>query len=167
MQTFGFQLIRNFLNARLVRNRWKRIRPTRRRFGWVFVAVAMHHVHLFGVAIVRLEYVILQRPLGRDAVFVLDGVKISLPKAKQSRTVHLGRTTDEVMRARLKRLSFFVVPRVFGVVTLFIEDLVGIPVFFFTLEKPAAFEQQDAFARIGQLSNRVPPPAPDPIMMTS
>src|SRR3990172_7258230 len=78
---------------------------------------------------------------------VLQLTEILSAEPEERGAVHLGRTADKVVRARLKGLSLGVVPRVFRDIAPLDEDLVHVPVLLLPGKKIAALEQQNLFPR--------------------
>ena len=64
------EIVRELLDARLVRDGGERVRRARRRLGRILAARAVHLVELLGQRVVGLELVVGDRPGGRDAVVV-------------------------------------------------------------------------------------------------
>ena len=79
MVAVRLEFIVNFLDAGFVTHGRMRIRLARRRFRRIGAALAMRLVKGFGLVVVRLVVEIFQRPLGRDAILVLDVLEIPLP----------------------------------------------------------------------------------------
>ena len=134
------------LDARLVRDGRKRVRPARRPLGRVLPARTVHLVELLGQRVVRLELVVGDRPRGRDAVVVGELPEVPGAQPVERRPVELGRPADEVVDLRLERLALLVVPGVLGHVAVVDEDVVGEPVGRLARQPVAALEQQDPLA---------------------
>src|SRR5262249_5455099 len=75
-------------------------------------------------------------------------------------TVHLGGAADVVVDARLKGLAVLVNPRILRDVSVFDENGFGVPVLLFARQPAAAFEEEDALARRGQVVRQGPAAGP-------
>ena len=134
------------LDARLVRDRLVREGAARSRLARILAAFAMHVEKVLGFGVVRLEGVVLQRPLGRDAIDVLHGIEVVLAKAEQRRAVDLRVAADAVMQAGVKRLAVFAVPGLGGLIATVDEDLARTPVRGLARQVVAAFDDENALA---------------------
>ena len=76
------QVVVQFLDTRLMRDRWEQIGRTGRRLGGVGVAPSMDLIEMFGLGIVGLQVVIGDRPGRRNPVVVVEFSKILLAQAK-------------------------------------------------------------------------------------
>ena len=110
--TRTLQAVGNFLNARFVADRRKRIRSAGRRIGGIIAALAVDMVELLRLRVIRFEILVADRPVGRHAVGGAVSSEILLTQPEQRRAIHLGRAADEVMDTRLERLAVLVIPRV-------------------------------------------------------
>ena len=143
------QVVGQLLDARFVRHRGPRVLLAPGALGRVLAVVAVDLVEPFGLRVERLEVVVGERPLRRDAVDVLQLAEVLRPQPVQRRAVHLRRAADEVVHLRLERLAVGVVPRLFGDVAAVDEDRRRAPVLHLACEEVAALEQQDALAGVG------------------
>ncbi|WIG57181.1 MAG: hypothetical protein OJF61_002969 [Rhodanobacteraceae bacterium] len=128
MQPLARERVRQLLHPRLVCDRRKRIRRAAARFGRVFAGRAVHVEKLFGFVVVGREHVVLQWPLGRDAIGVADFLEVALAQAEQRGAVHLGIAAHEIMQARMERLAGLVVPGFVRLVRVVDEDRLRAPV---------------------------------------
>src|SRR5262249_41256366 len=119
------QVVMQLLNARLVRQRWQRIRSRCRRLGRIFPACAMHLVHLLGLGVVRLHVVITDWPGWRDSVVMLELAEVFLAQSVQRGAIQLGGAAYPIVHPRLKGLVVLVVPGLSGHVAVLDADLVG------------------------------------------
>ena len=99
------QVVEQLLDARLVRHRRERVRRRCRRLGRVLAAGAVHLVELLGLGVVRLELVVADRPGRRDPAVVLELAEVLLPQPVQRRAVELRGAADEVVDLRLEGLA--------------------------------------------------------------
>ena len=97
------QVVEQPLDPRLVRHRRERVRRRSRWLGRVLAADAVHLVELLGLRVVRLEHVVADRPGGRDPAVVLQLAEVLLAQPVQRGAVELGRAADEVVDLRLER----------------------------------------------------------------
>ncbi len=97
-----------------IRGSWlmagKRVGRARRRVERVDAALAVHVVQVLGLRVPGLEVVVRQRPLGRDAVDVVNGAEVTLAHAEQDRAVDLGVAADVVVLLRVELLAVLVDP---------------------------------------------------------
>src|SRR5215831_5858574 len=77
--------------------------------------------------------------------------EIAFAQAQQDGAVHLGIAADPVMDARLERLAVLVMPGLARLVAVLGEHGLRTPVFPLARQVIAAFEDQDALARRGEL----------------
>ncbi len=161
------EVVRQLLDARLVRQRRIRVRPARRRLRWVLSTGAVHLVHLFGLQVVRLHLVVADGPGRRDPVVVLQLAEVLAPQPVERRAVHLRGAANEVVHLRLKRLAALILPRLRRDVAVPHEHVFREPVLRLSAQPVAAFQQR-IFLPVGaRCRASVPPPAPVPMMMTS
>ena len=154
------EIVRELLDARLVRDRRVWVRRARRRLGRILAARAVHLVVLLRERVVRLELVVRDRPGGRDAVVMLQLAEVLLAKPVQRRAVELRRASDEVVHPRLKGLALRVVPRVRRDVAVVHEHALVRPVLGLAREPVAALEQKDALTRWSEVARERPSPCP-------
>jgi hypothetical protein len=113
--------VSDLLNARFVADGRVRIRRARLRFGRVFAAIAVNVVEMFGLGVIWLEFIVADRPRGRNAAVMLQFAEILAAQSQQGRAVKFRQTADEIMLTRFEFVAFFVEP-VFGVVVAAFED---------------------------------------------
>ena len=113
MITGALQVVGQFLNARLMAHRRKRIWRTGRWIGRIVAALAMDVVKFLGLSVIWFEFVITDRPIGCQSVSRAMGDKILFTQTKQRRAIHFGRTADKIMRSGLKWFVVLVIPSVF------------------------------------------------------
>ena len=139
----GHHVVEQPLDARLVRDRREGVRRRCRRLGGVLAASAVHLVQLFGLGVVRLQHVVVDRPRRRDPAVVLELAEVALSQPVQGSAVELGRSAHEVVDLGLERLAVLVVPRVRGDVPVVDEDRLGVPVLHLARQPVAALQDQD------------------------
>ena len=126
--------------------------------GEVVVEMAVGGEELFGTAVVGFEVGVGEWPRGRDAAFVVDDAEVFSAEAEECGAVDLGLAADVVGLLGVKGLVVLVEPDVFGVIAVVEEDGGGVPVEFFLGKKRAALEDEDAFARLGQMERECAAP---------
>ena len=99
----GGEIVVKLLDARFVRDRRRRIGRARRRFGGVEAAFAVHLIELLGLGVVGLEFVVGDRPGGRDAVIMPYRAEVLLSQAIERRAENLGGAADEIVNLGLER----------------------------------------------------------------
>ena len=142
----ALQIVGQFLDARLVADGRKRIRRARRRIGRIIAALAVDVVKFFRLRVIRLQFVVADRPVRRHAIGGAMRGEILFAQSKQRRAIHLGRAADKIMHARLKRFFVLVIPGVFRDVTVLDENFRRVPILFFARQITAAFQNENAFA---------------------
>jgi len=140
------------LDARLVRDRRMRVRPTGGRLGRVLAAGAVHLVELLRLRVVRLELVVGDRPRRRQPVVVPQLAEVLLAQAIQRRPVQLRGSADEVVDLRLERRAALVEPRVRRHIAVLDEHVLRQPVLRLARQPIAALEQQDALPGRGEVT---------------
>jgi hypothetical protein len=99
------EIVEQFLDARFVGDRRRRILSARRRLGGIAAVLATHLIKVLGLCVIGLEFVVTDRPRGRNAVVMLDLSEILLAQAIQHRAEQLGGSSNEIMHLRLERLA--------------------------------------------------------------
>src|SRR5947207_1853553 len=132
------------------------VRCTGGRLRRIFSAIAVHVIKVFCQCVVRFEIVIADRPRRRDPAVVLQLAKVLLAKPEQRRTVKFGVPADVVVSVRMKVLAVLIEPSFFGVVVATDVDDLRVPVALLARNVVAAFENQNAFARRGQMVSESP-----------
>src|SRR5215471_5714629 len=145
------QVVEKLLDARLMGNRLERIRSAGGRLGGVLASQPVDMVHLLGSCVIRLQFLVGDRPGWGDAVVMPQLAKILLPEAIQGCTEHLRGAADEIVYLRLERSTVAVVPGVGRDVAVLYEDCCRIPVLRLALKPVAALENQDVLPRGGEL----------------
>src|SRR5262249_42237788 len=122
------EVVRELLDARLVRYRRERKWPRPRGFGRVFAGLPMHEIELLRLCVVGLEVLIGDRPRRREPAVVLDLAEVPLAQAEQDSPVELCVAADEVLLVGLEGLAVRVVPELAGQVAVVDKDLAAVPV---------------------------------------
>src|SRR3989441_5006123 len=104
------EVVVQLLNARLVADRWVRVRRTRPRLRGVAAALPVHVVELLGFRVVGLELVVRDRPGGRDAAVVADLSEVLFAKPEQCGAVELRVAPDPIVRVGVQLLAVPIVP---------------------------------------------------------
>src|SRR5262249_62149955 len=104
-----------------------------------------------GLGALRLQVFVGDRQAPRYLVVVFELYEILLAHTKQRCAIELRRAGHEVMRPWLKGLATVIVPGVLRDIAVVEKDRVDIPVLFLTRQKGATFQEQNAFARRGQM----------------
>ena len=138
------------LDAWLVADGGMRIGLRCRRLGRILAAPAAHPVEFLRRLVVRLEFVIADRPGRREAVLVPDLAEILLAQAEQHRAIDLAVAADEVVKPGVKAVPGRAVPGLGGLVARIDEDGAAVPILLLAPQVVATFEQQDALAGLRQ-----------------
>ena len=144
------QVLADLGDSRFVAHCRPPVLPAPRPFGRVFAVGPVHVVEPLGLCVPRLEVVVGERPLRRNAVGVLDLAEISRSQAVQRCPVELRRPAHEVVNLWLERFSIRVPPRVRRDVAALPEDRAGLPVLLLPRQEAPTFEQQHALAARGE-----------------
>src|SRR5262245_49159621 len=139
------------LDTGLVRDRRKGIGRAARRLGRVFTARPTNLIQLLGFGVVRFHLFVADRPCRRDAIVMPELAEVLLAKTIESRAIHLGGPTDEVVETGLERFSLLVVPGFLGNIAVPDKNLFYIPILLFPFQPVAAFEEEDALPRRRQM----------------
>src|SRR6266576_6063386 len=70
LQAGAREVIRQLLNTWLVADGRPGIRSLGRRFRWILAAITMHLIKILGLRVIRLQFVITDRPRRRNAAVV-------------------------------------------------------------------------------------------------
>src|SRR6516165_783954 len=146
----ALEIVRELLDARLVRDCRERVGLFAGRLGRVAPSLPVHMIKPLGFGVIGCEIYVRQRPGGRHSVSVPDHFKIPLAHTQQYSTVHLGVATDPVMNAGMERATVLVVPGLACLVALFAEDRFRIPILALARQVAAALDDHDALARGSQ-----------------
>src|SRR3954447_20030018 len=80
------------------------------RLGGIFAPIAVDMVHGLGLGVIRLKFVIRNRPGGGYASVVPEFAEVFFPKTKQGSAVELRVPTNVVVCVRMQRTPVLVVP---------------------------------------------------------
>ena len=108
------------------------------RLGRIFAPRAVDMVEMFGLRVVRLQFVIADGPCGRDSTMVPEFTEIFFTQAEERRSIELGVTTNVVVGVRMKVFAISVFPMFGSLVLAMNIHFEGIPVIFFALDVIAA-----------------------------
>ena len=149
VQTHRSQPCDEIGHVRGVRDRgtWKW--PTR-RFRRIRARLAMHVVHRLGPVVVRRQRVVVDRPRGRDAVFVFDDVEILASKPIEHGAPELGVAADVVVGVGPERVTLLVEPLFSRSISQLAPHDGRVPVGGFTRNHAASFQDQDGRTRAGE-----------------
>ena len=103
-QSVRGKVVAQLLNARLVADGGIRKRAAPARLGRIFAHLAVHMIDALRLGVVRLEFVVGNRPRRRDAAVMFDFAEIFLAQPEERRAVELGVAADVVIRVRMQRL---------------------------------------------------------------
>src|SRR5215510_3016110 len=134
------------LNALLVtdcRILVRRAGPGLRR---IFTAIPVHLVEVFSLGVVRLQFVITNRPSRRNAAVMTNLAKIFFAQTKQRRTIKLGVPAYVVICVRMKLLTIRVTPGFLRVVPGFEVNGARAPVVLLARYVITALKQQNLLA---------------------
>ena len=158
--------------SRWMRGSWETrregVRRRCRRLGRVLTAGAVHLVELLGLGVVRLHHVVLDRPGRGDAVVVLELAEVAFAEPVERGPVELRRPTDEVvdlgLEAACRRASNHGRGRRSGCRRRRLSASQ------FCASRGSQSPRSRISTRLPDGARRwasVPPPAPDPTMITS
>ena len=126
-----------------------RVRPAR-GFGRIDTVLPVHVIQALGVVVVGLQRVVIDRPRGRDAVHVLDGLEVLASQPVEHAAPELRVAADAIMRVRLELPPAVVEPALRRAVAQLLPHCVGAPVFLFLRHEVAALDQEDPRAGPGK-----------------
>src|SRR5262245_21123866 len=86
----SLEVVRELLDARLVRNRRVRKRTRARRLCVILLCGAMNQIDPLGLGVVGLEVLVGERPCRGDPAVVVNLTEVVLAKPEKDRTVDLG-----------------------------------------------------------------------------
>ena len=110
-------------------------------------AFAVHLVELLGAGVPRFEIGVANRPVGGDAVDVLDRLEVAFPESEQDSAIHLGIAADVVVLFWAELLAVLIGPFAGVVISPFGPDRSRAPVFGFARQPTAALDKQNACTR--------------------
>ena len=128
---------------------------------------AVNVIKFLGLGVIRFEFVVADRPGRGDSAKMLQLAKVLFSQTKQRRAVEFRVAADVIVGMRVQFFAGGIQPGFFGLVFAIEVDCFGIPVIFFPRNPSAPFQNQNPFSAGRELSRNVPPPAPEPMMMTS
>src|SRR5215813_6314074 len=96
------QTMKQLLDARFVADRGKRIRSSCRRVGGIGTAVAVDIINALGHRVIRLKFFVPDWPSRRATAVMAEFTEIPFTQTKQRSAENFGRTSNKVVRTRLK-----------------------------------------------------------------
>src|SRR5262249_40866194 len=100
--------------------------------------------------VVRLQFVIADRPRRRNAAMVPNLSEVFFPEAEQGGPIKLRISTDVVVSVRMQFLAVLIAPLLFCVVLGVDVDRLRVPVIFFSSDVVPPLKDQDALTGRGQ-----------------
>src|SRR5437588_3851933 len=143
MEPLPLEVIVDLPHPRFVGHGRERVRSVARRLGRIAAPRSVHAVQPLRLEVIGGEVLIAARPGRREAVVVPDLPEVAFPHPQQHGAVDLRVAADVIVRAGAERAALLVVPSLRGVVALFDEDRVRVPVGLLPRKPSAALEQQD------------------------
>src|SRR6516162_427671 len=101
------------------------------RLGRIFTYLAVYMIEPFGLAVIRLELIIRNRPGRRDSTVMFYLAKILFAEPEQCRAIKLGVATNVIIGVWMQLAAVRVAPTFFRVVATTRIHLQGIPILFF------------------------------------
>jgi hypothetical protein len=150
------KILVQLLDARLVRDRWMRIRRARPRIGRIGTSLAVHVVQALGAPVIGLEVGVRDRPRRRRAAMMLEPIEVTLAQPEERRPIKLGVAANVVIRVRVERASVTIPPHVLRVVLGRHVHGARVPVVFLATHVIAALEDQNLLARGGEMVRKRP-----------
>jgi len=143
LEAARLQRLKNLRDARLVADgrEWIIIRAP--RLGRVFASLAVNLKKLLGLRVIIFPIVILDRPLGRNAVVMLELFKILFAQPEQRRAINLRVAADVITEARIN-LAAFPVEHLLGRIIL--ERTFVAPVLLLAWQKRSTLQHKNVFA---------------------
>ena len=102
----------------------------------------MHMEEFFCPLVIGLEIAVAQGPGWRDAIVMLNFLKIALSQAKMGSPIHLRSATHKVMATGLEGFTLAIEPGVLRNIATLLENLRGIPVFRLPWQPVAPLQDQ-------------------------
>src|SRR5207245_9941387 len=141
------QILIQFLNARLMADRRVAIWGAGRRLRRILTTLSVHLIEIFRLCIVRLQFVVGDRPGGRHATMVLELAEILLAEPQQHRAVDFGVPADVVVDAGMEGFVVLVLPALLGFVLALDEDRARIPVVLLARQIAPTFQRLNWLGR--------------------
>src|SRR5687767_13145956 len=116
LQPCPFEIVVQVLYALFMADGGILIRGTGPGLGWILTAVAVYLVQMLGLRVIGFEFLIADGPGGGNSAVMSNFTEIFFAQAKESSTVELRVTADEIVGVRMQVLPFTVAPGLFGVV---------------------------------------------------
>src|SRR5262249_40766235 len=101
------------------------------RLGRIFTHLAMYMIEPFGLAVIRLQLIIRNRPGRRDSAVMFYLAKIFFTESEKCSAIKFGIAADIIIGVRMKLATVDVPPKLFGIVAATRIHLQGIPILFF------------------------------------
>ena len=91
-------------------------RPAPARLGRIFARLAVHMINALRLSVIRLEFVVGNRPGRRDAAVMFDFAEILFAQAKERRAIKFRIPADVIIRVRMQFAAVGISPQFFRVV---------------------------------------------------
>ena len=140
MKTRGSQVVKELLDARLMRNRRIGIWRACGRFGRIHSAETVYLIHLLGLRVIGLHVLVADRPRRRNPIVFAQFSEILSAQAVQGRAVHFGCAAHKVMDLWLEWFPVAVVPGIGRNISVVDKDGLCIPVQGLAPQPVTAFE---------------------------
>src|SRR5215510_11796494 len=114
--------------------------------GRIFTAIPVHLVEVFSLGVVRLQFVITNRPSRRNAAVMTNLAKIFFPQTKQCCAVKFGVAANVIVRVRMQFLTVRVTPGFLRVVPGFEVNGARAPVVLLARYVITTLKQQNLLA---------------------
>ena len=121
-------IVRKLLNAWLVAHGRMRVRRRAPRLVRILAALAADLEQRFGLAVIRFEHVVFQRPCWRDAIVRGVLFEIFFAKPKQGRAINFRITANPIMQAGMKAFAFASVPSLRRLIGAVDENSLRVPI---------------------------------------
>src|ERR1044072_7735924 len=135
------------LNALFVTNRRIPVRRAGPGLCWIFTSRPMYLIKMLGLCVIRLQFVVADRPGRRDSTMMSNLAEVFLSQPKECGAVKFRVSTNEIIGVRMEFPAFVVAPRLFGVVFPFEVYRARAPILLLTRNVIATLEEQDLLAR--------------------
>src|SRR5216117_876958 len=120
---------------------WERISTGAARFSWIFSTMPVHMIDAFSLGVIRLQFIIRNRPCRREATVMFDFAKVLLAQAEKRRAVKFGVAAHVIIRVWMQLSSVGISPELLRVVAAMRVYFQGIPILFLARNKWPALEQ--------------------------
>ena len=145
-QSRSRKVVRQVLEPGLMAHGRPGISISRCRFRRVFAAISVHLVKVFGLRVVRFQFVVTDRPGRRNSAVVANLSEILLAQPEERSTIEFRVPTHVIIRVGMQLLTVRVAPQLFGVVLGIDINGLRVPVVLLAGDVITALMNEDSLA---------------------